>query len=124
MQHLCICNIPSVLGICNGWARERILHISLTACFAGVDGRSALLSRTVQILREELHIAVHQRVVSVTICALIATSDFDAGEVDKSGEDQVGLTPVSGSRVFSGDSMLRLCVEEGVTDAQLMMTEL
>ena len=30
--------------------------------------------------------------------------------------------PVFGSQVSPGDSMLRFCVEEGVTDAQPMMT--
>ena len=120
---------PSVLGICSGWARNRILqhlrkllHFSLITCFADVDARSALLSRTMQTLPEELHFAAHQRVVSVTIGALVAASYFDAGKVDPSGEDQVELMPVFGSRMSPGDSMLRLCVEKGATDAQPMMT--
>ena len=90
--------------------------------FCGVDERSALLSRTVQTLRVELHIAAHQKVVSVIIGALVAVSDLDAGKVDTSGEDRVGLMSMFGSRVSPGDSMLGLCVEEGITDAQLMMT--
>ena len=60
--------------------------------------------------------------VRVTIGALVAARYLDAGEVDTSGEDQVELMPVFGSRLSPGDSMLRLCVEEGVTDAQPMMT--
>ena len=52
----------------------------------------------------------------------VAASYLDAGEVDKYGEDQVELMPVFGSRVSPRDSMLRLCVEEGVADAQPMMT--
>ena len=123
---------PSVLSICSGWARERILqhsntrtnssNFSLVACFAGVDAWSVLLAHTVQTLRGELHIAAHQRVVNVTIGALVAASDLDAGKVDTSGEDQVKLMPVFGSQVSPGDSMLRLCIEEGVTDAKPMMT--
>ena len=119
---------PSVLGICSGWARKRILqllrkllHFSLITCFVDVNARSALLSCTVQTLHAELHFAAHQRVVSVTIGALLAASYLDAGEVDTSGEDQVELMPVFRSRVSPGDSMLRLCVEEGVTDTQPMM---
>ena len=88
--------VPSVLGICSRWARERILqhsrkllHISSIARFAGADARSAFLSPTVQTLHSELHIAERQRVVSVTISALVAASDLDAGKVDTSGEDQV-----------------------------------
>ena len=84
--------------------------------------RSVLLSRTVQTLQEELHIAAHQRVVSVAIGALVAASYLDTGKFDTFGEDQVELLPVFGSWVSPGDSMLRLCVEEGVTDAQTMMT--
>ena len=56
--------------------------------------RSALLSRTVQTFRTELHIVAHQRVVSVTIGTLVATSYLDAGKVDTTGEDQVELMPV------------------------------
>ena len=93
------------------------LHFSLIACFPSVDARSALLSRTVQTLRTELHIAANQIVVSVTIGALVAASYLDAGEVGTSGEDQVELMPVFRSWVSPGDSMLRLCVEEGVTYA-------
>ena len=100
----------------------KLLHFSLIACFAGVDARSALLSRTVQTLRAELHFAAHQRLVSVTVGALVAVSYLDAGEVDTSGEDQVELMPVFRSWVSPGDSMLKLYVEEGVTDAQPMMT--
>ena len=84
--------------------------------------KSALLSRTVQTLRAELHFAAHQRVVSVTIGALVAASYLDAGEVNKSGEDQVELMPVFRSWVSPGDSMLRLCAADGVTDTQPMMT--
>ena len=47
----------------------------------------------------ELHIAAHQRVVSVTTGALVAASDLDAGKVDTSGEDQVELMPEFASRV-------------------------
>ena len=53
--------------------------------------------------------------VSVTIGALVAASYLDAGKVDTSGEDQVELMPVFRSWVSPGDSMPRLCVEEGVT---------
>ena len=120
---------PLILDICSGWARERILqhtreflHFPLIAFFAGVDARSAFLSRTLQTLRTELHSAAHQTVVGITIGALVAASYLHTGEVDRSGEDQAELMPVFGSRVSPGDSMLRLCVEEGVTDAQPMMT--
>ena len=88
---------------------RKLLHFSLIACFAGVDVRLALLSRRVQTLCTELHIAAHQRVVNVTVSALIAESYLDAGKVDTSGEDQVELMPVFRSRVSPGDSMLRLC---------------
>ena len=94
----------------------------MITCFADVDARSALLSCTVQTLHAELHFAAHQRVVSVTIGDLVAAGYLDAGEVDTSAEDQVELMPVFGSRVSPGDSMLRLCVADGVTDAQPMMT--
>ena len=60
--------------------------------------------------------------VGVTIGALVAASYLDAGEVDTSGEDQVELMPVFRSWESPGDSMLRLCVEEGVTDTQPMLT--
>ena len=119
---------PSVLGICSGWARKRILqhlrkllHFSLITCFADVDARSALLSCTVQTLRTELHFAAHQRVVSVAIGAPVTASYLDAGKVDTSSEDQVELMPVFQSWVSQEDSMLRLCVQ-GVTYAQPMMT--
>ena len=85
---------PSVLGICSGWARERILqhtrkllHFTLVVCFAGVNARSALLSHTVQFLHTKLHFAAHQRVVSVAVGAVVAANDLDAGKVDTSGED-------------------------------------
>ena len=94
----------------------------MITCFADVDARSALLSCTVQTLRTELHFAAHQRVVSVAIGALVAAGYLDAGEVDASGEDQVELMPVFRSWVSPGDSMLRLCVEESVTDTEPMMT--
>ena len=93
--------LPSVLGICSGWSRKRILqhlrkllHFFLITCFVDVDARSALLSCTVQTLHAELHFAAHQRVVSVTIGALVTASYLDAGEVDTSGEDQVELMQV------------------------------
>ena len=92
---------PSVLGICSGWARKgilqhlrKLLHFSMITCFADVDARSALLSCTVQTLHAELHFAAHQRVVSVTISALVAASYLDTGVVHTSGEDQVELMPV------------------------------
>ena len=75
-----------------------------------------------QTLRADLHIAAHRRVVSVTISGLVAASYLDAGKVNTSGEDQVELMPVFGSRVSPGDSMLRLCVADGVTDSQPVMT--
>ena len=119
----------SVSGICSGWARKRILqhlrkllHFSLITCFAGVDARSALLSSTVQTLRVQLHFAAHQTVVSVTIGTLVAASYLDVGKVDTSSEDQVELMLVFRSRVSPGDSMPRLCVEDGITYAQPMMT--
>ena len=105
---------PLVLGICSGWARKRILqhmrklHFSLIACFAGVDARSAFISRKMQTLHVELHIAAHQRVVSVTVGALVAASCLDVGKVDTSSEDQVELMPVFRSRLSPGDPMLLL----------------
>ena len=73
----------------NPSTHEQIPPLFYDHVFCGVDARSALLSRTLQTLCAELHIAAHQRVVSVTIGALVAASYLDAGKVDTSGEDQV-----------------------------------
>ena len=70
-----------------------------------------------QSLCTELDVAAHQGVISVAIGTVVAASVLDSGEVDTPGEDQVELMPVFGSRMSLRDSMLRLRVEEGVTDA-------
>ena len=65
-----------------------------------------------QTIHAELHFAAYQRVVSVTIGALVAASYLDAGEVDTSGEDQVELMPVFRSWVSPGDSMLSFVLKK------------
>ena len=85
---------PSVLGICSGWARERILqharkflHFTLIVRIAGINVRSDFLSSMAQLLHAELYLAAHQRLVSVTAGAVVAVSELDAGKVNTSGED-------------------------------------
>ena len=59
--------------------------------------------------------------VSVAVGTLVAASELDARQIVTSDEDQVKLMPVNRTRVSPGDSVLRFRVEEGVSDAQLMM---
>ena len=77
---------------------------------------SAFFLGMVHPLGFEIHLAADKGVVSVTVCTLVTTSEFDIAEVGASRENQVKLVPVFRSGVSPGHFVLGFCHEESVGD--------